>query len=298
MDAFTTRLFGGNPAGVVLGAQLLTDAEMQASRASSATATPRSCCRRMAADHDLRVRFFTPRTEAAFVGHATLATHAVLAPRLARRRLVQQQRAGAVGVSIEGDFDSPRIGFTQPAPPLGRAPDARELDEVLAALGLGTADLDERCPPVIAGTASTRLLLGLADAARLAQLEPDLPRLAALSARLGAAGYFVFTLATRIAGCFTEARMFCPAIGIDEDPVSGNAHAMLAAFLHRHDLLPAPPAGDAAGGALLRFESAQGHHLGRPGRVYVALRPQAPDAPVAVSISGDAVIVFGAQMRL
>src|SRR5215510_8821647 len=64
VDAFTTERFTGNPAGVVLEADTLSDAEF--------------VLKPDGPDHELRVRFFTPRTEAGFVGHATIATHFVL----------------------------------------------------------------------------------------------------------------------------------------------------------------------------------------------------------------------------
>ena len=63
-------------------------------RANSTTAIPHSCCGRTRTDHDLRVRFFTPRREAAFVGHATLAAHAVLASLQLAPRPRQKQSSG------------------------------------------------------------------------------------------------------------------------------------------------------------------------------------------------------------
>ena len=63
----------------------------------------------MAADHDLRVRFFTPRTEASFVGHATVATHFVLSRDGATQlhgkagRVRQRQKSGLVDVEVRGE---------------------------------------------------------------------------------------------------------------------------------------------------------------------------------------------------
>ena len=84
--------------------------------------------------------------------------------------------------------------------------------------------------------------------------------------------------------------MFCPAIGIDEDPVSGNAHALLAMQLHASGLL-------AARDGAWAFTGRQGHHLGRPGVVRVLMRRQG-EAVASVEIAGDAVIAFEAAVEL
>jgi PhzF family phenazine biosynthesis protein len=121
-------------------------------------------------------------------------------------------------------------------------------------------------------------------------LAPDLPRLAALTASGAPAGYFVYTRSPAVPGCQTEARMFCPAIGIPEDPVSGNAHAMLGAHLYALGLLGAGDTG-------ARFLARQGHHMDRPG--VLSIRVFAEGGTMrAVQVAGTAVIVFDAIIEL
>ena len=294
VDAFTRRMFAGNPAGVVLEAQSLSEDEMRAiarelNNGDTAFALPPS-----GPDHDIAVRFFTPRAEAAFVGHATVALHAVRAAKGLPPARRQKQKSGLVEVDSTTQSAGTRVNIHQPPPRL-RDPLAGEaLDAVLAALGLTSTQLDPRCAPTLAGEGSTRALIALRDAATLAAITPDLARLAALSPQVGAQGYLLYTLDSQVAGCLTEARMFCPAIGIPEDPVSGNAHGMLGALLFRAGLLPAA---DALG--LRHFSGAQGHHMQRPGQVHVAVRPgTAPGETAGVSIGGDAVVVFETRITL
>lgn len=289
VDAFTSSPFTGNPAGVVLDADQLSEAEMQAIARELNNGDTAFVLPATTADHDITVRFFTPRKEAPFVGHATLATHAVLS-RIAPRVLCRQ--AGKTGIVEVRTLEAQRgWSIRQPPPPLTRSPGGEEIDEVLQLLGLRADQLDPVCAPRIAGAASTRLLLALRDGTALDGIRPRLAELAALSPRIGAQGYFIFTRAARVTGCATESRMFCPALGIDEDPVSGNAHAMLAMLLHECGLLK-PDAGT------LRFSGAQGTHVGRPGRVDVEIDRDATGRPAGVSISGQAVIVFEAVMAL
>jgi PhzF family phenazine biosynthesis protein len=288
VDAFTSAPFAGNPAGVVLDAEQLREAEMQAIARELNNGDTAFVLPATASDHDISVRFFTPRKEAPFVGHATLAVHAVLS-RVAPMRVRRQ--SGRTGVVEVRSLDGGGWAIRQPPPPLTRFPTTAQIDEVLGLLALRADQLDAACAPCIAGAASTRLLLALRDGAALDGIEPRLAELAALSPRIGAQGYFLFTRASRVAGCTTESRMFCPALGIDEDPVSGNAHAMLAMLLHQSGLLPRQD-------GRLCFSGAQGAHVGRPGRVDVEIDCDAGNRPVGVSICGQAVIVFEAVMAL
>jgi PhzF family phenazine biosynthesis protein len=292
VDAFTRQRFSGNPAAVVLDADALSTEQMQLIARELNLGDTAFVLQPDAGDHDLRVRFFTPRAEAAFVGHATVAVHAVLA--LLGRALMprQKQQTGIVRVSARVDEGIANVGIELPVPLLRGAPAPELLQATLAALGLAADDLDERAPPVIAGETSTRLMLAVRSAAQLAGLKPDLARLAALSPALGAPGYFLYTLRPSIPDCTTEARMFCPSLGIAEDPVSGNAHGMLGVWLWQRGLLP--PSGLAQHPS---FTGAQGHHLGRPGRVAVALSVAAGKL-TGVSIGGDAVLMLQSTLSL
>jgi PhzF family phenazine biosynthesis protein len=215
IDAFTRTPFTGNPAGVVVNADGLDDTQMLAIARELNNADTAFIFSADGSDHDLRARFFTPRTEAGFVGHATVAAHYVLSRRRgATERLRQKSKAGIVEIEVRGAGDERRIAIRQKCPPMGRVLNDRERLAVLDALALATDDLDDRCPLRIVGTGSSRLMVGVHGAEQLKQLKPDPARLNTLSAQLGAAGYFVFTLAPQSEGCLTESRMFCPALGI------------------------------------------------------------------------------------
>ncbi len=291
VDAFTTQRFTGNPAGVVLHADVLTDEEMRAIARELNNADTAFVLQSDAGDHDLRIRFFTPRAETGFVGHATVAAHYVLSRRTsAAKRLRQKQKSGIVEVEIRGEGPERRVAIRQPAPPLGRELNTRERLAVLDALALSSGDLDLRCPMRIVGGASTRLLIGVRAAEHLRQLKPDFNRLSTLSAQLGAAGHFVFSLRPEIGDCLVESRMFCPALGIPEDPVSGNAHGLLGVYLTELGLVE-------RSGPIARFTGAQGQFMARPGRVDVELELQ-DGRPTSVWIIGQGALVFETTITL
>jgi PhzF family phenazine biosynthesis protein len=291
VDAFTRELFAGNPAGVVLGAEVLSDAEMQSiarelNNSDSAFVLPAD-----GADHDLQVRFFTPVREAPFVGHATVATHvARLATGDAKPgRFRQKSKAGLYEVEVAGTADDALVSIGIPAPTM-HAPIADEARRrLLDVLGIETAALDPKCPIQVIGRNNTRLAIGLRNAEQLAQMAPDLEALKKLTPHVGADGFFLFVRDAHGPGTI-EARLFSPVLGIAEDPVSGNAYGMLGAYLAQHGLLSL-----AKGKAT--FVGHQGRSLGRPGEVRVEVETAGGRATV-VRISGTARIVFRTELTL
>src|SRR5205814_2105025 len=174
-----------------------------------------------------------------------------------------------------------RASSTTPRPPSSSPPTAR-----ITRCGRASSP---RAPRPASSATPARLLIGVRGPEPLKQLKPDLARLTTLSAQIGAAGYFVFTLTPGAADHLTESRMFCPALGIAEDPVSGNAHGLLGAYLAQLRLLD-------RSGDRVRFSGIQGASLHRPGRVEVELEFKG-EALGSVWISGQAVSIFETEME-
>src|SRR5256714_2985926 len=265
VDAFTREPFTGNPTGVVLDADALSEAQMLAIARELNTAETAFILSADGADHTVRARFFTPRSEAGFVGHATVAAQYVLSRRHeAPRRQRQKSKAGIVDIEVQGTEPDRRIAIRRKPPPVGRELNDRERLAVLDALALASESLDPRIPLRIVGAPGTRLMIGVRGPEPLQHLRPDVTRLTTLSAHIGAAGYFVFSLAPGAADHLTESRMFCPALGIAEDPVSGNAHGLLGAYLAQLRLVD-------RSGDRVRFSGIQRASLHRPRRGAVGL---------------------------
>ena len=290
VDAFCTQPFAGNPAAVVPDAHALTDGEMQSLARELGGVDVAFVLPPESADHVLRLRFFTPRAETGLVGHATIAAHAVLEALGLPPCPRQQQRGGTVEIERLGGSADRRYAFSQPPPPATSALSAARLAPMLAALGLSVDELDPQLPAVLAGSGASRVLIALRSGTTLARLQPDDAALVALSAAGNPSGYFLYTREPARSDCDTEARMFCPAIGIREDPVSGNAHALLAAHLHAVGKMPGLP-------GAREFTGRQGHHLGRPGVLTVRV-DAAGGAVQRVRVAGAAVIVMDAHIEL
>ncbi|MCG0286685.1 PhzF family phenazine biosynthesis protein [Streptomyces sp. PSAA01] len=222
VDAFTERPFAGNPAGVVL---LDTDtfpdddrlqqiaAEVNLAETAFAHPLPR------AAEADWALRWFTPVTEAPMCGHATLATTHVLKTTGTATGTVRFATLSGVLSATADDGGSITLDF--PTASLTALPVSRKTAEVAGALGAEIVSAHHAGPHI------DDLLIELADEKTVRALAPDLSALKRISHR----GVIVTAAAedpTR--GYDFVSRMFAPAVGIDEDPVTGSAHTALAPY--------------------------------------------------------------------
>jgi len=286
VDAFTQTRFTGNPATVVLDADGLSDATLASVAREFAHAEVAFVLAANGPDHDVRLRFFNSRKETPFVGHATVAAHAVLRALGRRGKGVVRQLSGT-GV-IDVTADATHIEFRQTVPQLEPPLPYKTTLRVAEALRLPATQLHEIMPARIVRKGSSRLLVPIADPRPLDQLTPNFDTLLSLGLELETDGFFVFALNRKSDELSTEARMFCPALGIPEDPVSGNAHAMLAAYLWDLGQFGKNNPG---------FVGHQGRHMNRPGQVNVRLEIDQGNL-AAAHIGGAAVIVSEGTLAL
>ncbi|NBC29254.1 MAG: PhzF family phenazine biosynthesis isomerase [Spirochaetes bacterium] len=277
IDAFTNRLFGGNPAAVVplgfpLGREWLSESRMQQIAAENNLAETAFLIR---LDGSYGIRWFTPTTEVDLCGHATLASAFVVA------RVLEPSAAGKGSEGMQIIFYSPKSGrlpvavepggdlFTLdfPADPVRRVSTPRGLAE---ALGVDGDEIVE----TLQGRSDMMCVLSSAD--RVAAVAPQFSSLADLPAR-----GLIVTAASEQAGQSTVAqdhpevdfvsRFFAPQVGIPEDPVTGSAHTALAPYwaerLSRRTLNARQVS--ARGGSLTCRLAGDRVHIGGGARLYL-----------------------------
>ncbi|MFF2851547.1 PhzF family phenazine biosynthesis protein [Streptomyces sp. NPDC058001] len=273
--AFATDPAGGNPAGVVLDAAGLDDAARLAvaadlgySESAFLTAPPPGLGE---PDRAYTLRFFSPRAEVSFCGHATVATAVALAERHGTGDYVFATPAGTVPVTVASVDGTLRATLTSVVPHIEEIADD-DLTEALAALDWPEADLDPAFPPRIAYAGARHLVLGAATRARLADLAYDVPRLTALMHRLDLTTVQLVWRETEFA---FHVRDPFPVGGVFEDPATGAAAAAFGAYARALTLVP-PTA---------ELTLHQGEDLGRPGLLTVNLRENDP----RVRVTGAAV---------
>ena len=294
VDAFTPTRFTGNPATVVLDADGRNESTMLSVAREFSHAEVAFVFAASGADHDVRLRFFNSRKESPFVGHATVAAHSVLLT-LGRRAVgVCRQHSGTgiieVSALVEQRASGPEtlIEFRQTAPELEAPLPFKTTLRVAEALKLPATQLHDIMPARIARKGSSRLLVPVSDHRHLEQLAPNYETLASLGNELGTDGFFVFAVNRDSEEIWTESRMFCPALGIPEDPVSGNAHAMLGAYLWDLGQFSKKST---------TFIGRQGYQMKRPGQVRVRLEIDKGNL-IAAHIAGTAIIVSEGTLAL
>lgn len=211
VDAFAEAPFQGNPAGVCLLARPAEDAWMRNVAAEmnlAETAFP------LAEGDGFRLRWFTPKVEVKLCGHATLATAHILwergiLPPGSEARF--ETLSGLLTARRDGDL----IELDFPArPPLPRPPDWA--DAVVGALGV---------KPVAIAMSAEDVLFEAADEGAVRSIAPDFAALRTLPAR----GVIVTSRSADKRFDFVS-RFFAPAVGVDEDPVTGSSHTVLVPY--------------------------------------------------------------------
>ncbi|WP_328753124.1 PhzF family phenazine biosynthesis protein [Streptomyces sp. NBC_00285] len=273
--AFSSDPEGGNPAGVVLDATALADSDMLAiaaelgySESAFLTAAPEGLDG--PEGRVFRIRYFSPKAEVPFCGHATVATAVALAERIGPGELVFATRAGTVPVEVFEEGGTVRATLTSVEPHVEEIADG-DLTEALAALDWAAADLDPAFPPRVAFAGARHLVLAAATRARLADLAYDFARLETLMHQLDLT---TVQLVWRQSATVFHVRDPFPVGGVVEDPATGAAAAAFGAYARELGLVP--------GDAVLTLH--QGEDLGRPGELTVTL--SAGDPRVRVGGAG------------
>jgi PhzF family phenazine biosynthesis protein len=209
VDAFADRPFTGNPAAVMPLDEWLPEETLQAIAAeNNLSETAFTVPASGEADYDLR--WFTPTQEVALCGHATLASGHVLIEGDEIR--FQTRKAGVLTVRRAGGsltLDLPQTLV-----------EAHEDQEVLRILGTPGAELYLSYE----GSEATAIVL-VEDEDAVRACAPDIKALAAVDLMV-----IVTAPGGSASGTDVVSRVFVPAWGVDEDPVTGSAHAALAPF--------------------------------------------------------------------
>lgn len=272
--AFTTDPNAGNPAGVVLDARGLPDAEMLRIAADVGFSETAFLLPTGGAAFD--VRYFSPAAEVPFCGHATIASAAALVENdvvPAGSDIAFATLAGEVIVRTRTDAGDRVIAELTSVPTTQHDVDEADLAEVLATLGWSPDDLDSRLPPKAAFAGAHHLVLAAASRQRLAALDYDFDRLRAL---MDGNDWTTLQLIWRESSSQFHARDPFPVGGVVEDPATGAAAAALGGYLRDAGLIATP--------ATITIR--QGEDMGRPSRLTVDI----PDGRgTGVRVSGNAV---------
>ncbi|PZR96283.1 MAG: PhzF family phenazine biosynthesis protein [Candidatus Nephthysia bennettiae] len=272
VDVFTDRPLAGNQLAVVLDAEGLDPATMQAvarefnfSETTFVTPSQEQGC-------DWRVRIFTPLYELPMAGHPTVGTAVVLR----QEGRIESQVVFELGVGpTPVAFDSEGLAWmTQPEATFGPEVEDREL--LASALSLTAQDLRDDLPAQVVSCGNEFLFIPIASLEALGRMRANMAVWEQATSSMRRGGVFGFVETSR---GWVRARMFAPTMGVPEDPATGSAAGPLGAYFARH-----------LGVTSLLVE--QGVEMGRPSTLHVdatAARPR---------VGGRAVTVASGRLQL
>jgi len=283
VDAFTDKIFGGNPAGVVTNANGLSDEEMAHIAREMNLSETVFVSRPTMAKADFQLRWFTPAAEVDFCGHATIGALYQLA-RLkmyglgeAGQQLVRvETKIGILNMWSTTKLDNIIASFTTPVATMveyhlqGEGFAAAFGIPVQAMLPNAKVMLNTALSDIIIPIASPEILEGLSfDFALIRERFRD--------ERIVAFGLLAINDKEEF-----EVRGLAPLVGVDEDPFTGRLQAELVATAKYNGLI---------GQSKNDVISLQGHFMGRPGKAHVSV-----GADGVTKVSGSGAHVFSTKM--
>jgi len=285
VDAFADEPLAGNVAGVVPNAAGLSDDQMQ--RIAAEVGASETAFLLGSDGADERLRYFTPATEVDLCGHATIAAYGALfedgAIDAGDRTL--RTNVGDLDVTVDDDGT---VWMGQNPPSVERIEaDQLDADRLGDALGIDPAalrDVGADLPVAVATTGLPWLVVPVNFLERLGEADPDSAAIEAVCAAHDAVGIYAYTFDALDPESTLHGRAFAPAVGVQEDPVTGTASGAVGAYLREVGAFDGDFPDE------LRFE--QGHFINRPGHVRVRV------AGDDVRVGGDAVTTLDGDLRV
>jgi PhzF family phenazine biosynthesis protein len=273
INAFSINGKGGNPAGVVLDADALSNREKQQIAAVAKLSEIAFVSRSDKAD--FKLEFFTPTRQIAHCGHATIATFTYLK----QQGLIKSNHSSKE--TIDGNreiYFKNGFAFMEQKAPAYTSTD-NDLMEILGSMNLSKSDLLENHLPEIVNTGNSFLLIPIANKEKLKSIQPDFEKISNYSERHGLIGFYPFCI-TNEEDAVATTRMFAPFYGIEEEAATGMAAGPLACYLFDRHLTQHTE---------MVIRQGEFMHTPSPSNIYVSLHLQGENI-ARLYAGGDAVV--------
>jgi trans-2,3-dihydro-3-hydroxyanthranilate isomerase len=276
---FTDHISGGNPAGIVhpetpLSLQSMTSIADILNPVSETVFVSSS----RTAHHTFR--FFTSQSEIDICGHATIGAffslyHDVFPEQDTLIRHVETN-SGLFPVTLHFSQDTlTSVMMNQGVPQLINA--SINSDTLCDILHISSSDLISSLPLQIFSTGRPKLMVPLRSIDTLNSLRPDFPRMIDFCENSGTTGIHAFTFETIDEASSLHCRHFAPAVGVNEDPATGNSNAAMAGYLINNNYMETE-----------HLVVEQGYAMGRPSNLHIVVDRSTGE----VSVGGGALIVM------
>ncbi|PIV09388.1 PhzF family phenazine biosynthesis protein [Candidatus Roizmanbacteria bacterium CG03_land_8_20_14_0_80_36_21] len=282
LSAFGVSKNGGNPAGVVLNADSLTDNQKKA--ISKIVNYSETAFISSSDKADFKVTFFTPKDEVDLCGHATIATYSLLYQKHLFKSGVYKQELKSAILPIEIRNDG-LILMDQPLPTFS---EEVSVDEIMNIFNISkNIILRTHLKPQIVSTGLRDILLPIIDRKALFDLKPDFKKMSKLNKKTNSVGFHAFTFDTINNNSLAHCRNFAPLYGIKEEAATGSSSGALACFLFKNKMIKNHDLNK------LVFE--QGYSMDKPSEINVLLEAKNNNIITRVRVGGKAIL-FGEKI--
>ena len=256
INAFAKTPEGGNPAGLVIDADNLNEANMR--KIAKEVGFSETAFLLKSDKADFALRFFTPSEEVDLCGHATIASFSLL-------KQIEFLKAGSYSLetkagilSIELNEDS-SVMMSQADPIFY---EIIEYGEIADSLNIDTSAFNTKLPCQIVSTGLKDIMIPIKDMETLNSIKPDFKKVRDLSEKYNVVGYHIFTLEALGDG-LAHCRNLAPLYDIDEEAATGTSSGALASYLYKYKII------DEASAKNNILE--QGYSMNRPSEINVEL---------------------------
>jgi len=258
INAFTDKIYGGNPAGFVFNPPDLTDRQM--THISKIMNVSETAFINEGENSDYTVRFFSPELEVNLCGHATIAAFYNMAESglISKNKVTQKTKSGTL--SVEFDFDTEnnirKVMMIQAKPKLKDI--YLDIYRIADSLNISIDGIDQSFPIQKVSTGLFTLPVCVKNLSSLKKINPNFSKIRDLCLKFDMGSFHVFTFETYEKNSVYHSRNFAPLYGINEDPVTGTANGAVCSYLVKNNIVEN-----------INFICEQGDIIGRPGRVFV-----------------------------
>ena len=256
LNAFAKTKDGGNPAGVVLDSDSLSENQMK--KIAKKVGFSETAFVQKSKKADFRVRFFTPSDEVDICGHATVASFYLMNQKgiIKPEKYTQETKAGVLNLEVQKNGV---IFMSQTLPQFFDKIDKKELAN---SLNIPESQISSDLPTQIVSTGLKDILIPINTLQDLNAVEPDFKKVSQISKKYDVIGYHLFTLETKH-GSTAHCRNLAPLYDIPEESATGTSNGALSCYLSKYGKITLKQV------KKLVFE--QGYSMGKPSEILASL---------------------------
>lgn len=282
LNSFAKCIEGGNPAGVVLNADALSEDDMK--KVAGIIGFSETAFVMKSGLADFKVRFFTPKDEVDICGHATIATFSTLLSLgfINAGTYLQETKAGVLGVEIKEDLS---IMMNQNTPSYYQT---IEKQEIADSLNITISEMIEELPIQIVSTGLRDIIIPIKTIDIINDIRPDFEKVSMISRKYNAIGYHIFTLES-LNGASAYCRNLAPLYAIPEESATGTSNGALVCYLYKYNKISS----DQAFHTIIE----QGYSMGKPSEIIVSLMTENKEV-IDVKVGGKALYFSNIEIEI